>query len=92
MEPRFVYGFKQTAPKRKPSNCSFGLMHTVRCGFDGIPTVRFGAVRCGFKNSGILTVQLGAGFGCCKSNGAVRCGFSAFVNMYGAVRCGFQMS
>ena len=62
MEPRFVYGFKQTAPKRKPSNCSFGLMHTARCGFDGIPTVRFGAVRCGF-----IRIR--------ESYGAVRCGF-----------------
>ena len=31
-------------------------MHTVRCGFDGIPTVRFGAV---FKNRKCYTVRFG---------------------------------
>ena len=45
----------------------FGLMHTVRCGFDGIPTVRFGAV----LRIGNLTVRFGAVLGCCKSYGAV---------------------
>ena len=50
MEPRVFYGLKLTAPLNNRSN-GFGLMHKVRCGFDGIPTVRFGAV---LRNSGIL--------------------------------------
>ena len=79
----------------------FALMQTVRCGFDGIPAMRFGAVirnrepygavRCGFQTSWMLQC------------GSVR--FSDFVNAtvrfgavfrlrecYMAVRCGFQMS
>ena len=56
-------------------------MYTVRGGFDGIPTVRFGAV----STIGTLTVTCGAVFRYLKSDGAVRCYIS-----YGAVRCGFQ--
>ena len=57
----------------------FGLMHTVRCGFDGIPAVRFGAV---LRNRKSYAMRLGAVFGCCKSYGAVRCCDIS----YGAVR------
>ena len=52
-------------------------MHTVRCGFDGIPTVWFGAV---LRNR----ESYGAVFGCCKSYGAVRCGFQNSLML----RCG----
>ena len=71
MEPRVFYGLKLTAPLNNRSN-GFGLMHKVRCGFDGIPTVRFGAVlrnreilRCGsvrFSDIGNPTVRFGAIF------------------------------
>ena len=46
MEPRVFHGFKLTAPLNSRSNfvlCRV-LMHAVRCGFDGVPKVRFGAV------------------------------------------------
>ena len=74
-------------------------MHTVRCGFNGIPTVRFGAlfrnrktygaVRCGFSDAVKPT---------CGSVGDVECPMvrlrAAFRNRktYGAVRCVFQMT
>ena len=48
-------------------------MHTERCSFDGVPTVRFGAV---FRNR--------------NNYGAVRCGFSDYLNptvRFGAVDC-----
>ena len=56
-------------------------MHTVRCGFDGIPTVRFSDV----VNP---TVRFGAVFRCRKSYGAVRCCDIA----YGAVRRGSPLN
>ena len=92
MEPRFVHDFKLTGPLNNRSN---GFWHrtmmqtAVRCGFDGIPTVRFsavfrhrktyGAVRCGFPISSNLWC------------GAVLCGFQEGRNptgRCGAVRCG----
>ena len=45
-----------------------GLMHMVRCGFDRIPTVRFGAVI-------YPTVRFGMVFRIRECYGAVRCGF-----------------
>ena len=71
-------------------------MHTVRCDFDGTPTVRFGAVlkkleifRCGsvrFSGVGNPTVRFGAVIYLTVRLGAV------FKNRksYGAVRCSFQ--
>ena len=56
-------------------------MHTVRCGFDDIPTVRFGAVLINRESYGRFgaviypTVRFGAVFQ---------------HHTYGAVRCGFQ--
>ena len=60
-------------------------MHTVRCGFDGIPTVRFSDV----VNP---TVRFGAVFRCRKPCGAVRCGFPIYRKSYGAARFGFEES
>ena len=74
-------------------------MHTVRCGFDGIPTVWFGAalknrrsygaVRCGFQNRKTYgAVRFGSVFRCREPYGAIRCCFMS----YGPVRCGFFIS
>ena len=84
MEPKVFYGFKLTAPLNNRSN-GFWL--------DAHGAVRFrwhsyGAVRCGFKKLGNLTVRFGAVFRCREPYGAVRLYFLS----YGAVRCGFQMS
>ena len=65
-----MYRFKLTAPLSNRSNVS--LMHTVPCGFDGIPTVRFGAV-CRNRNTTVrfdVVLQIDV-----LSYGAVRCGF-----------------
>ena len=70
MERRFFYGFKLTAPLSNRSNGFWHriLTHTVRCGFDGIPTVRFGAAFRYCESYGAVR--------CCDiSNGVVRCGF-----------------
>ena len=85
MEPRFVHGFKLTGPLNNRSNGFWHrtMMHTaVRCGFDGIPTVQFGAVFRHRKTYGAVR--------CCDiSYGAVRCGFPISSNLRcGVVRCG----
>ena len=70
-------------------------MHTVRCGFDDIPTVRFGAVLINRESYGRFgaviypTVRFGAVFRCCREPyGAVRLYFMS----NGDVRCGFPIS
>ena len=70
MESRVFYGFKLTAPLNIRSTGFWHrtLIHTELCGFDGIPTVRFGDVM-------YTTVRFGAVFRNRKNYGAVRCGF-----------------
>ena len=69
-------------------------MHTVRCSFEGIPTIRFGAVfknrkaygavRCVFSD--VVNPTCGEVRCCVMSDVAVRC----CLISDGAVRCGFQ--
>ena len=94
MEPRVVYCTVSSKPHRKKTDLTvFGLMHTVRCGFDGIHTVRFGAV-FGRVNPTIRfgaviypTVGFGAVFRIRKCYGAGSVRFSD--EPYGAVRLHF---
>ena len=74
-------------------------MHTVRCGFGGIPTVRFGAVFRKRKTYGAVLVWF-------QTSENTRCGAVRFSETrkptvrfgaifryrktYGVVRCGFQ--
>ena len=56
----------------------------VRCSFDGIPTVRFGAIsRCRETYAAgwlLCFTSYGAAFRCRKTYGAVRCGFQEDKN------------
>ena len=100
MKARVFYGSTLTQPLNNRSNV-FGMMHTVQCGLDGIPTVRFGAVlrnresygavRCGFHILEMLRcglVRFSEIVHATVRSGAVfRC-----REPYGAVQCGFPIS